>query len=67
MVIPDEIMPIKNTEEVCSKKDIVLFAVPSAFVRNTAKKGCSYIYDDQNNVNVAKVWNQIPCTQRLRL
>ncbi len=37
MVIPDAIKFTKNVEEACENKDIILFAVPSVFVRSTAK------------------------------
>ena len=33
MKIPDELRFTKNIEEVCKDKDILLFAVPSVFVR----------------------------------
>ena len=37
MVIPDEIVFTKDVSEACAGKDIILFAVPSPFVRSTAK------------------------------
>ena len=54
MVIPDEIRFTKDMEEVCRDKEILLFAVPSVFVRGTAKKAAPYITDGQIIVDVAK-------------
>lgn len=54
MVIPDEIAFTGKMEEVCRDKEILLFAVPSPFVRATARKAAPYITDDQIIVNVAK-------------
>ena len=54
MVIPDEIGFTKQIEEVCRNKEILLFAVPSPFVRVTAQKAAPYITDDQIVVDVAK-------------
>ena len=38
MVIPQELRFTKSIEEVCTGKDVLLFAVPSVFVRATAAK-----------------------------
>ena len=54
MVIPDEVQFTKNVEEVCRDKDILLFAVPSVFVRQTAASARAYIPDGQIIVDVAK-------------
>ena len=54
MVIPDEITFTKDVEKVCTQKDVLLFAVPSVFVRATAKKAAPYISDGQIIVDVAK-------------
>lgn len=54
MVIPEAIQFTKNIEVVCSEKDILLFAVPSLFVRSTAKTAAPYIADGQIIVNAAK-------------
>ena len=40
--------------EACTGRDILLFAVPSPFVRSTAKKAATYIPDGQLIVDVAK-------------
>ena len=54
MVIPEELGFTKDMEEVCKDKEILLFAVPSPFVRSTAQKAAPYIKDDQIIVDVAK-------------
>ena len=47
MIIPDEIHFTKMVGEACEGKDIILFAVPSVFVRSTAKTACPFIPDGQ--------------------
>ena len=54
MVIPEELLLTKEIEEVCRDKEILLFAVPSPFVRATARKAAAYIRDGQIIVDVAK-------------
>lgn len=54
MVIPKAITFTKSLEEVCQNKDIILFAVPSIFVRDTAAKMREFIPDNQIIVDVAK-------------
>ena len=54
MTIPQELGFTKSIEEVCTGKDIVLFAVPSVFVRSTAAKARPYLPDGQILVDVAK-------------
>lgn len=54
MIIPDAIEFTGNLEEACRQKDIIVFAVPSVFVRNTAMQAKPYIPDDQLIVDVAK-------------
>ena len=54
MVIPQELRFTKEIEEVCTGKDILLFAVPSVFVRSTAAKARPFIPDGQIIVDVAK-------------
>ncbi|WP_300615989.1 NAD(P)H-dependent glycerol-3-phosphate dehydrogenase [uncultured Lactobacillus sp.] len=54
MVIPDEIKFTKEIAEACQGKDIILFAVPSVFVRSTAKTAAPFIPDGQIIVDVAK-------------
>ena len=54
MVIPEEISFTGDIAEICKDKDILLFAVPSPFVRTTARKAAAYIPDGQIIVDVAK-------------
>ena len=54
MIIPDAIRFTKSIEEVCSNKDILLFAVPSVYVRSTTRTAKDYIEKDQIIVDVAK-------------
>ena len=54
MVIPDAIVFTGDIEEACIGKDIVLFAVPSVFTRNTARQAAPYIPDGQIVADVAK-------------
>ena len=54
MKIPDELRFTKSIEEVCRDKDILLFAVPSVFVRSTAAKARPYVAEGQVIVDVAK-------------
>ncbi len=54
MVIPDEITFTKDMQTVCRDKDVLLFAVPSPFVRSTARSAAPYIPDGQVIVDVAK-------------
>ena len=54
MVIPDNIAFTKDIAVACADMDILLFAVPSPFVRATAKKVAPYVRDHQIIVDVAK-------------
>ena len=54
MVIPDEILFTKDLQAVCAGKDVLLFAVPSPFVRVTARNAAPYIPQGQVIVDVAK-------------
>ena len=54
MKIPLELKFTKSMEEVCTDKDILMFAVPSVFVRGTAAKARPYVADGQIIVDVAK-------------
>ena len=54
MIIPEAVQFTKKIEEVCAAKDILVFAVPSIFVRSTARQANSYIKDGQIVVDVAK-------------
>ena len=54
MIIPTGIRFTKNIAEVCGGKDLLLFAVPSVFVRSAAKAAAPYIVDGQIIVDAAK-------------
>ena len=54
MEIPDEVVFTKNINEACENKDILLFAVPSVFVRSTAKRASEFLPEGQIIVDVAK-------------
>ncbi len=54
MVIPDGIAFTKDMETVCTQKDILLFAVPSVYVRQTARSAKPYVHPGQVIVDVAK-------------
>lgn len=54
MVIPSEMDFTLNLEEACTGKDILLFAVPSVFVRQTARSAAPFIKTGQIIVDVAK-------------
>ena len=54
MEIPEAIAFTKDMEAVCRGMDILLFAVPSVFVRSTAHKAAPYVSDGQVIVDVAK-------------
>lgn len=52
--IPDAISFTKDMEEVCQEKDILVFAVPSVYVRATAGEAAPFVRDGQLIVDVAK-------------
>ena len=54
MVIPDKVAFTKDVKRACENNDIILFAVPSVFVRSTAKTAKKFIPDGQIIVDVAK-------------
>ena len=54
MEIPEAITFTKDIETVCDSKDILLFAVPSPFVRATSRKAAPFVTDGQIIVDVAK-------------
>ena len=54
MTIPPQIRFTKSIQEVCNRKDVLIFAVPSIYVRSTARLASAYIPDDQIIVDVAK-------------
>ena len=54
VLLPNEISYTKDIKTVCEGMDLLLFAVPSPFVRATARKAAPYITDAQIIVDVAK-------------
>ena len=54
MKIPAQLQFTKSIEEVCTGKDVLLFAVPSVFVRSTTAMARPFIPDGQIIVDVAK-------------
>lgn len=54
MVLPESLRFTKDLSEVCSGQDILVFAVPSVFVRSTAAKARPFIRYGQLIVDVAK-------------
>lgn len=54
MIIPNRVAFTKDMGKVCRGQDILLFAVPSPFVRATARKAAAYVTDGQIIVDVAK-------------
>ena len=54
MIIPDSVRFTKEIADACTGKDILLFAVPSVFVRATAKAAAPFIPEGQIVVDVAK-------------
>ncbi|MBE5999088.1 MAG: NAD(P)-dependent glycerol-3-phosphate dehydrogenase [Sarcina sp.] len=54
MQIPDALRFTKSIEEACTGKDILMFAVPSVYVRSTAAAARPWIPDGQIIVDVAK-------------
>lgn len=54
MEIPAEVTFTANLEMACQKKDVLLFAIPSVFVRSTAKSASGFVPEGQVIVDVAK-------------
>ena len=54
MDIPDELMFTDDVSAACNGADILLFAVPSVFVRSTVRTALPYITESQVIVDVAK-------------
>lgn len=54
MEIPDEISFTTQIQDACSKRDILLFAVPSVYVRSTAQFAAPFVIESQVIVDVAK-------------
>lgn len=54
MVLPEGLVYTPDLGEACRGKDVLLFAVPSIYVRGTAKAAAPYVTDNQIIVDVAK-------------
>lgn len=54
VAIPQKIRFTENIEEACENKEIMVFAVPSVYVRSTAAAAAPFIADGQLIVDVAK-------------
>ena len=54
MEIPQAVAFTKDMAQVCAGMDILLFAVPSPFVRSTARKAAPFVQSGQIIVDVAK-------------
>ena len=54
MTIPEEIVFTKEIAEAICDKDVVVFAVPSVYVRSTARQAAPYVQGNQILVDVAK-------------
>ncbi len=54
VMIPEGILYTKNPKDICFDKDILLFAIPSVFVRSTAKLVAPYVPEAQVIVDVGK-------------
>ena len=54
MIIPEAVKFTKAMEEVCRDKDVLVFAVPSVYVRNTARQANPFVKEGQIVVDVAK-------------
>lgn len=54
IILPKNIKYTTSLEDVCKDKMIIVFAVPSVFIRDIASRVSHYIVDNQIIVNVAK-------------
>lgn len=54
MIIPEEVCFTTSMEEVCSSNDLLLFVVPSVFIRSTAAKAAPFVPDGQLIADAAK-------------
>ena len=54
MTIPDGIRYTLDIEEVCKDKDVLMFAIPSVFIRSTVAEARDYIPDGQIIADVGK-------------
>jgi len=54
VILPDDMIFTSNLEEAIKDKDVLVMAVPSVFVRSTAKAMSQYVSKDQKIIDVAK-------------
>lgn len=54
VVLPETVKATGNLQEAIENRDLLVFAVPSPYVRSTAKSAAPYVSEDQIIVNVAK-------------
>ena len=54
VILPEDIKFTTDLKEVVPKKDAIIMAVPSPYVRTTARLISSYVYNGQIIINVAK-------------
>ena len=54
LTIPDRVLFTNDLSSACAKKDLLVFAVPSVFVRKTAEKAAPFIPDGQIIADLAK-------------
>ena len=54
MQLPAALHYTADMADICAGRDLLVFAVPSVFVRSTAKKAARYLPDGQLIVDVAK-------------
>ena len=54
MIIPEAVRFTKEMGEVCSNKDMLVFAVPSVYVRSAARQASPFIREGQIIVDVSK-------------
>jgi glycerol-3-phosphate dehydrogenase (NAD(P)+) len=54
MIVPDSIVFTDDLQSTCAEKDLIVFAVPSVFVRKTTEKAAPFIPDGQIIADLAK-------------
>lgn len=54
VILPDTVRATNDLQEASVGRDLLVFAVPSVFVRDTARKAAPYVREGQVIVNVAK-------------
>ena len=54
LIIPEAVRFTKELEEVCADKEMLVFAVPSVYIRSAARHASPFIKDGQILVDVSK-------------